>query len=147
MTNDYDPKLESAKFTAYWQGYDRGFIDGKAGGYVMPEPKFTKPEAPTPHSDTDAHPENQGSDLFAANAGITPEQARYAYDSALGAPTQAVPCDLRPPQGKKWLPGCVGFGLVEELTPNYLVSAAIYGPTKHRYITLSGETRQEPCCK
>jgi hypothetical protein len=37
----------------------------------------------TPHSDTDAHPENQGSDLFAANAGITPEQARFAYDHAM----------------------------------------------------------------
>lgn len=48
--------------------------------------EFNPKDYATPHSDTDAHPENQGCDLFAANAGIAPEQARFAYDHAIDGP-------------------------------------------------------------
>lgn len=89
----------------------------------------------TPHSDTDAHPENPGSDLFAANAGITPEQARFAYDSALEAPTQAVPCDSRPNPTQ------------EPISVMGYLGWARKQPTKHRWIYSDGTPRQEPCCR
>lgn len=156
----------------------------------------------TPHSDTDAHPENQGSDLFAANAGafdklskeqmeardqaranhnpekqydfirdlphakikpITPEQARYAYDSALEPPTQAIPCDSRPLtasdivkaneaheaywrehdiQDPSWCQGAaqLWYALSDAMKLN------LRGP-KHRWIYSDGTPRQEPCCR
>lgn len=192
----------------------------------------------TPHSDTDAHPENQGSDLFAANAGkplfserwrngtlkeitrqefdtlskeqaeardraranhnpdtqydfirnlpkitpkqlptvpgcmdfvveeapkITPEQARFAYDSALEGPTQAVPFDSRPLtasdivkaneaheaywrehdiQDPSWCQGAaqLWYALGDAMKLN------LRGP-KHRWIYSDNTPRHEPCCK
>ncbi len=82
---------------------------------------------------------------------FTPEQARYAYDNVLSeprwvddprwkAPMQAIPCDLSHARAKT----DATLAELQFVTQN--MAQRLYGP-KHRFITLSGETRTEPACR